>query len=62
MKEELDNHNLLKLEVDFKIQLKDRIKKRKNILKDIHAQCREEKGYQRYFNMLVDFEEGLINQ
>ena len=52
----------LKLKVDFKIQLKDRIKKRKNMLKGIHSQCRDEKGYQRYFNMLVDFEEGLIKQ
>ena len=55
-------NNELKLKVDFKVQLKDRIKKRKNILKDIHAQCRDENGYQMYFNMLVDFEEGLINQ
>ena len=55
-------HNELKLKADFKIQLKDRIRKRKNILKDIHAQCRDIKGYQRYFNMLVDFEEGMISQ
>ena len=55
-------NNELKLKVDFRIQLKDRIRKRKNILKDIHAQCRDKKGYQRYFNMLVDFEEGLISQ
>ena len=55
-------NNELKLKVDFKVQLKDRIKKRKNMLKDIHAQCRDENGYQMYFNMLVDFEEGLINQ
>ena len=55
-------NNELKLKVEFKIQLKDRIRKRKNILKDIHAQCRDKKGYQRYFEMLVDFEEGLISQ